>query len=129
MLFRSEERDAFLAAECGDDAALKAEVRALLAAHEAAGDALKSNVPPSPEVEAELARLKPEEGGEMIGPYKLREQIGEGGFGVVWMAEQEKPARRCRMKSGGTSARSIRRGLGHTIRSGCRTIRRPPWRP
>ena len=39
-----EERDAFLAAECGDDAALKAEVRALLAAHEAAGDFLKTHV-------------------------------------------------------------------------------------
>jgi serine/threonine protein kinase/tetratricopeptide (TPR) repeat protein len=37
---------------------------------------------------------KPEEAGEHIGPYKLLEQIGEGGFGVVWMAEQEKPIRR-----------------------------------
>jgi hypothetical protein len=36
----------------------------------------------------------PEEAGEHIGPYKLLERIGEGGFGVVWMAEQEKPIRR-----------------------------------
>src|SRR4051794_17078394 len=49
----------------------------------------------SPEaMQAELARLKPEEAGERIGPYKLLQQIGEGGFGVVWMAEQESPIRR-----------------------------------
>ena len=47
-----------------------------------------------PDVETELARLKPEEAGEQIGPYTLREQIGEGGFGVVWVADQEKPVRR-----------------------------------
>ncbi|MEO7317467.1 MAG: serine/threonine-protein kinase, partial [Chthoniobacteraceae bacterium] len=88
------ERAAFLAEACGDDAALHAEVRALLAAHEAADDLVKTDTPLSPEVEAELARLKPEEGGEMIGPYKLREQIGEGGFGTVWVADQEKPVRR-----------------------------------
>src|SRR3954468_9393180 len=49
----------------------------------------------SPEaLEGELARLKPEEAGERIGPYKLLEQIGEGGFGIVWKAEQEQPVRR-----------------------------------
>jgi serine/threonine protein kinase/Flp pilus assembly protein TadD len=48
----------------------------------------------SPEIEAELARLKPEEAGERIGPYKLLQSIGEGGFGTVWMAEQEQPVRR-----------------------------------
>ena len=47
-----------------------------------------------PEIEAELARLKPEEGGERIGHYKLLQQIGEGGFGIVWMAEQTEPVRR-----------------------------------
>lgn len=39
-------------------------------------------------------QLKPEESGERIGFYKLLQQIGEGGFGVVWMAEQEQPVRR-----------------------------------
>src|SRR5829696_6943194 len=48
----------------------------------------------SADVEAEFARVKPEEGGERIGNYKLLQQIGEGGFGLVWMAEQEKPIRR-----------------------------------
>ncbi len=88
------ERDGFLAEACGDDAELKAQVLSLLEAHEGAGDFLQAPPALSPEVEAELARLKPEEAGERIGPYKLREQIGEGGFGVVWVAEQQAPVRR-----------------------------------
>jgi serine/threonine protein kinase len=35
-----------------------------------------------------------EQPGERIGHYKLLQQIGEGGFGIVWMAEQEQPVRR-----------------------------------
>jgi anti-sigma factor RsiW len=50
-----------------------------------------SSAQDDPEVEALLARLKPEESGERIGPYKLLQQIGEGGFGTVWMAEQNEP--------------------------------------
>ena len=61
-------------------------------ASEEAGDARDSA--PSPEVEADLARLKPEEAGERIGNYKLLEQIGQGGFGTVWVAEQERPVHR-----------------------------------
>jgi hypothetical protein len=54
-------------------------VCALLRAHDAAGDFLSGGPALTAEIEAELARLKPEENGESIGPYKLREQIGEGG--------------------------------------------------
>ena len=46
------------------------------------------------EIETELAQRKPGEDGERIGHYKLLQQIGEGGFGVVWMAEQIEPVRR-----------------------------------
>ncbi len=88
------EREAYLGDACACDDTLRAEVRALLAANDAAGDFMKATAPLPPEVEAELARLKPEEASDRIGPYKLLQQIGEGGFGVVWMAEQEQPVRR-----------------------------------
>jgi serine/threonine protein kinase len=41
-----------------------------------------------------LSDLPPENVGSVIGPYKLLQQLGQGGFGVVYMAEQEKPVRR-----------------------------------
>ena len=66
--------------------------RAVLA--ETAGEAADFVPVRTPEIEAELARLKPEEVGEQIGQYKLMEQIGEGGFGTVWVADQERPVRR-----------------------------------
>ncbi len=52
--------------------------------------------PPSapPILRVDAPSLKAEEAGDRIGRYKLLQQIGEGGFGVVWMAEQEKPVRR-----------------------------------
>ena len=87
------EREALLKAECGDDLALEARVRRLIAMHEDSRG-LPESAPLSTGIASEMARLKPEEAGERIGPYKLLQQIGEGGFGVVWMAEQEQPVRR-----------------------------------
>jgi len=87
------DREAYLAEACAGEEELLREVRAVLKAHEEAGDFLITEEP-SPVIKAALARLKPEEAGERIGPYKLLQQIGEGGFGTVWMAEQEHPVRR-----------------------------------
>jgi serine/threonine protein kinase len=87
------DRDGLIAAECGDDLALEMRVRRLLREHEDA-DAAPEKGALAPEIEAELERLKPEEEGERIGAYKLREQLGEGGFGTVWVADQEVPVRR-----------------------------------
>jgi serine/threonine protein kinase len=84
-------RAAYLGEACGSDAELRARVAALLAAHDAAGDFLKL-----PEADANHASsaLLSEAPGTMIGHYTLLEQIGEGGFAVVFMAQQEQPVRR-----------------------------------
>ena len=71
------ERAAFLDARCGDDAALRRRVEALLAAAEAAGDFLEE---PVFVLAADGITEKP---GDRIGRYKLLEKIGEGGCGVV----------------------------------------------
>jgi len=87
------ERVLFLQRECAGDDALRARVKTLLASHDQATRFLDPAAS-SPELEAEFARLKPEESGERIAHYKLLQQIGEGAFGIVWMAEQEQPVRR-----------------------------------
>ena len=89
-----EERRRFVEAACDGDASLCAKVDELLRAHDEAGSFLNANGVVSPEVEEEFARLRPEEPGDIIGNYKLLQQIGEGGFGTVWMAEQSAPVKR-----------------------------------
>ena len=87
-------RREFLDRECAGDPALRAEVDALLEAHDRAGSFLE---PPAlaPHLVATVeAPNVVEHHGTAIGPYKLLEQIGEGGFGVVYMAEQTAPVRR-----------------------------------
>src|SRR5262245_37080414 len=85
-----EARRAYLHAHCGSDQSLRTEVEELLRHHEqiaAFGEpasSLSSTTPP-PSLE---------HSGTQIGPYKLLQQIGEGGMGVVYMAEQVEPVRR-----------------------------------
>ena len=85
----ASDRPAFLARECGADDALRRRVEALLHGHQTDG-ALDS----SPAVALREQFAIAEKPGDKIGRYKLLQQIGEGGCGVVYMAEQEEPVRR-----------------------------------
>ncbi|HEY2827943.1 MAG TPA: protein kinase, partial [Pirellulales bacterium] len=82
-------RAEFLEQACGDDSALRERVEALLTAHAATGNFVKL-----PDLDIASTVTLSEGPGSRIGRYKLLEQIGEGGFGVVFMADQEEPVRR-----------------------------------
>ncbi len=92
-------RQTFLDSKCRGDAELEQQLRAMLAA--ADGQATMAPSSPSRAEERTTAGTAAlQEGpGTWIGPYKLLQQIGEGGFGVVFLAEQEEPvARRVALK-------------------------------
>src|SRR5882724_6827705 len=115
------QRAAYLAENCADDAALRLRLEALLRVHEQAitflenkpsgaqggfgvpalagadvpkdaGDSPAKAGTPNPAMRR--SALAAEKAGDRIGRYKLLQQIGEGGCGVVYMAEQEEPVRR-----------------------------------
>src|SRR4051794_10896508 len=85
------ERGAFVQSACGDDAMLLAQVRELLAVHE---NAASMQLGAAPTLGNASDLPIGEQIGESIGPYKLIAHIGEGGFGTVYLAEQEQPVRR-----------------------------------
>jgi eukaryotic-like serine/threonine-protein kinase len=82
------EREAYLDQACPRDQALRQEVESLLSAYANAGDFLNQTCP-LPASDFLIERT-----GTMIGRYKLLQKIGEGGFGVVYMAEQVEPMQR-----------------------------------
>jgi WD40 repeat protein/serine/threonine protein kinase len=93
LAFNPGERAAYLAGACGDNLPLRQRVEALLRAHEV----LQGSVPAQPAAAPRstiVVRPIEEVEGTLIGRYKVLQQIGEGGCGVVYMAEQQEPVRR-----------------------------------
>ena len=89
----ADERAAYLARACGGDAELRQKVEALLHTYDHVGDFLEASSQKA-SIEARVESSTGEQAGDRIGRYKLLQQIGEGGWGVVFMAEQDEPVRR-----------------------------------
>ncbi len=90
----TDERSAYLDEACGDDSELRQRLEQLLAAHERDCQVLDRPLEQAAVATVDQAADHTEAPGTQIGPYKLREQIGEGGRGVVYVAEQLEPVRR-----------------------------------
>jgi len=95
------ERESFIAQRCGENSKLRGEVEFFVEMQSHAAAAPQ----PSPVVDAGARRVEVRVGGEPaektkrrlpehIGPYRVIDQIGQGGFGIVYLAEQEQPVRR-----------------------------------
>ena len=92
------QRQAYLEEACTQQPELREQVENLLRLYESAGSFLQKPAAASAATGAFQGAVdstsSPEAPGTIIGPYKLLQQIGEGGMGVVYMAEQTEPVRR-----------------------------------
>ncbi len=90
-----EKRAAFLDVTCEGDAALRQRLEALLAAHEQPDNLVPTQAEAArPTIKLDLTDAPDEAVGQTLGRYKLLERVGEGGCGMVYVAEQKEPVRR-----------------------------------
>jgi serine/threonine protein kinase len=105
------ERVAFLDAACAGDPAVRAEVASLLEAHDGAGEFIEA---PAAQVAAHLLTdLQPDLfEGQVLGSYIIRHEIGRGGMGIVYLADDTRLSRRVALKAiaaGATAGQDRRR--------------------
>ncbi|MCA9052633.1 MAG: serine/threonine protein kinase, partial [Planctomycetaceae bacterium] len=89
-----DQRSAFLDRECGDNESLRKKLEALLQAHDRSHHLLDRQPVDADAMVATCLSNDALTGSLIAGRFKLLEQIGEGGMGTVWMAEQREPVRR-----------------------------------
>ncbi len=95
LLLPAPVRIAFLDDACTGDSALRSRLEALLAAHDESRTLLATQIEAvQPAPLREIREIPDEAVGQTLGRYKLLERVGEGGCGVVYVAEQTEPVRR-----------------------------------